>query len=59
MKHDRCLEKRERNRIGLTILAIFLIDIFFLVFYVNIQASCFKIRMEYFNTKIRLLIRET
>ena len=35
-------------------------DIFFLVFfYVNIQPSCPKTRMEYVNIKIRLLIRET
>ena len=46
MKHDRCLEKRGRNRVGAAILAIFLINIFFLVSYVNIQPSCFKTRME-------------
>ena len=59
MKHDRCFKKRERNRVGVAILAIFLISIFFLVFYVNIQPSCFKLRMEYFNIKIKLLFRET
>ena len=53
---NRCLEK---ERVGVTILATFLINIFFLVFYVNIQPSCPKTRMEYFNIKIRLLIRET
>ena len=44
---------REKNRAGATILATFLINIFFLVFYVNIQPSCSKTRMEYFNIKIR------
>ena len=39
--------------------ATFLISSFFLVFYVNIQPSCPKTRMEYFNIKVRLLIRET
>ena len=56
MMHSRCLEK---ERVGVTILATFLINIFFLVFYVNIQPSCPETRMEYFNIKIRLLIRET
>ena len=56
MMHNRCLEK---ERVGVTILATFLINIFFLVFYVNIQPSCPETRMEYFNIKIRLLIRET
>ena len=56
MTHSRCLEK---ERVGVTILATFLINIFFLVFYVNIQPSCPETRMEYFNIKIRLLIRET
>ena len=51
---------REReNKVGATILATFLINIFFLVFFVNIQTSCCKTRMEYFNIKIRLLFRET
>ena len=69
MTRNRCLEReRERDRdrdrergvrVGVTILATFLINIFFLVFYVNIQPSCPKTRMEYFNIKIRLLIRET
>ena len=59
MKHNQCLEKRERNSAGAMILAIFLINILSLVFYVNNQPPCFKIRMEYFNIKIRLLIRET
>ena len=58
MTDDRCLE-RERKREGLTILATFLINIFFLVFYINIQPSCSKTRMEYFSIKIRLLFRET
>ena len=29
------------------------------VYYVNIQPSCSRTKMEYFNIKIRLLIRET
>ena len=56
MTSNQCLEK---ERVGVTILATFLINIFYFVFYVNIQPSCSKIRMEYFNIKIRLLIRET
>ena len=32
---------------------------FLIVFYVNIQPSCSKTRMEYFNIKVRLLVRET
>ena len=60
MTGNRCLEKERIGvRVGVTILATFLINIFFLVFYVNIQPSCPKTRMEYFNIKIRLLIRET
>ena len=60
MMGNRCLEKeRVGVRVVVTILATFLINIFFLVFYVNIQPSCPKTRMEYFNIKIRLLIRET
>ena len=59
MTGNRCLEKERIGvRVGVTILATFLINIFFLVFYVNIQPSCPKTRMEYFNIKIRLLIRE-
>ena len=45
----------EKSRAGATILATFLIIIFFLVFY--IQPSYSKTRLEYFNIKIRLLIR--
>ena len=56
MTRDQCLEG-EKSRVGATILATFLIIIFFLVFY--IQPSYSKTRMEYFNIKIRLLIRET
>ena len=60
MTGNPCLEKERIGvRVGVTILATFLINIFFLVFYVNIQPSCPKTRMEYFNIKIRLLIRET
>ena len=50
---------RVRGQVGATILATFLINIFFLVFYAYIQPSCSKTGMEYFNIKIRLLIRET
>ena len=46
---------REREKI----LATFQINISFLVFYVNMQPSCSKTKREYFNIKIRLLIRET
>ena len=49
MADNRCLE---RKRVGATILATFLINIFFLVFYVNIQPSCSKTRMKYFNIKL-------
>ena len=49
----------EKSRAGTTILATFVAIIFFLVFYVNIQPSCSKTRMEYFNIKIRLLVRGT
>ena len=60
MMDNGCLEKeRVGVREGVTILATFLINTFFLVFYVNIQPSCPKTRIEYFNIKIRLLIRET
>ena len=60
MTGNRCLEKeRVGVRVGVTILATFLINIFFLVFYVNIQPSCPKTRMEYFDIKIRPIIRET
>ena len=60
MTVNQCLEKeRVGVRVGVTILANFLINIFFLVFYINIQPSRPKTRMEYFNRKIRSLIRET
>ena len=60
MMGNRCLEKeRVGVRVGVTIHATFLIDIFFLVFYVKIQPPCPKTRMEYFNIKIGLLTRET
>ena len=49
---------KEREREREKILATFLIKIFFLVFYVNSQSPCSKTRMEYFNIKIRQLIRE-
>ena len=63
MTRNRCLQ-RERERQRQTDRqterqATFLISSFFLVFYVNIQPSCPKTRMEYFNIKVRLLIRET
>ena len=57
MARDRCLERGRKNRVGAAILATFLIIIFFLAFY--IQPSYSKTRMEYFNIKVRLLIRET
>ena len=41
----------EKSRVGTTILAIFLIIIFFFVFCVNIPPSCSKTRMEYFQHK--------
>ena len=59
MMHNQCLKKEKKNMVEAMILAIFLINIFFLVFYVNIQPSCSKTQMEYFNIKIRLLFRET
>ena len=63
MMHDRCLERKKerkkKNRVGTTVLATFLMNIFFLVFYVNIQPSFSKTRIEYFNMKIRLLFWET
>ena len=49
----------DKNRVGATVLATFLINIFFLVFYINIKTSFSKTRIEYFNRKIRLLFRET
>ena len=55
MFRERC----RKNRVGATSLATFLINIFFLVFYVNIQPFCSKTGMKYFNIKIRLLFRET
>ena len=60
MTGNQFLEKERAGlRVGVTILTSFLINIFFLVFYVNTQPSCPKTRMEYFNIKIRLLFRET
>ena len=53
MMQDQCLKReRKKNKVGAMILAIFLINIFFLVFYVNIQPSCSKTRIEYFNMKL-------
>ena len=46
-------EKKNNNKVGTMILATFLINIFFLVFYVNIQPSCSKTRMEYFKIKLQ------
>ena len=59
MTQNKYLEREKKNRVKATILASFLINIFFLVFYVNIEPSCSKIRMEYFKIKVRLLFRET
>ena len=53
--HKNISYKRERVGVGATILVTFHINIFFLTYYVNIQPSCSKTRMEYFNIKIRLL----
>ena len=52
-------EKKEQRFNEQQILAFFLISIFSIVFYVNIQPSGSKIRMEYFNIRIILLIRDT
>ena len=51
MTQDRCLERdRERkNSVGSRILVTFLINVFFLVFYVNIQPSCSKINNGIFE----------
>ena len=46
--------EREKNRVGTVILATFLINIFFLVFFVNTHSSCSKTRMEYFNKNVNL-----
>ena len=66
MTRNQCLERqRERERVGVkrrgnnSCHFSVLINIFFLVFYVNIQSSCPKTRMEYFSTKIKLLMKET
>ena len=61
LDHTRQTEKKKKkNRVGAVIFVTFLINIFFLVFYVNIQPSWNNNGiMEYFNIKIRLLIRET
>ena len=47
---------REKSRLGVTILATFLINIFLIVFSVNTQPSCSETRMEYFKIRLRLLI---
>ena len=52
-------EKKEQRFKEQQIFAFFLISIFSIVFYVNIQPSGSKIRMEYFNIRIILLIRDT
>ena len=45
--------EREKSRVRALILVTFLIKIFFLDIYVNIQTSCSKIRMGYFkSTKV-------
>ena len=47
MMYNRCLEKeRVGVRVGVTILATFLINIFFLVLYLNVQPSCPQTRMD-------------
>ena len=59
MQNQYLDRERKKDRVGAMILATVLINIFFLVFYVNIQPPCSKTRMEYFNIKIRPLFRET
>ena len=60
MTRNRCLERERKKKVGATILATFLINVFLIVFsIVNIQPSCSKTRMGYFNIKVRLLNRET
>ena len=57
MTDNRCLERereREREReskVETTIVATFLINIILIVFCINIQPSCCKTIMEYFNIK--------
>ena len=51
-------EKKEQRFKEQQIFAFFLISIFSIVFYVNIQPSGSKIRTEYFNIRIILLIRD-
>ena len=43
---DRCLERGRKMQDKGKILATFLINIFFLVFYVNIHPSCSKTRTD-------------
>ena len=50
----REIERKEQGRDNHS--CHFLIIIFSLVFYVNIQPSCSKTGMEYFNIKIRLFM---
>ena len=50
---ESMFREREKNRVGAMVLATFLINIFFLVIYVNIQPSFSKTRTEYFNIKTR------
>ena len=58
-EREREREREKKNGVGATILGTFLVNIFFLVFYVNIQPSFSETRIECFNMKIRLLFRET
>ena len=53
MTQDRCLERdrEKKNRLGATNLATFLINIFCLVFYVNIQPSCSQMNNGIFQHK--------
>ena len=59
MTCNQCLERQKKSKVVKMILATFLINIFSIVFYVKVQPSCSKTRMEYFNIKIGLFIWET
>ena len=59
MTCNQCLERQKKSKVVKMILATFLINIFSIVFYVKVQPSCSKTRMEYFSIKIGLFIWET
>ena len=56
---ERERERERESKVETTIVATFLINIILIVFCINIQPSCCKTIMEYFNIKIWLLIKET